>query len=452
MRRPWLVLALAAGCSDGTRLEVVLVLPDEPSPAGAVAKLQLQAAWNGGASTEIVPFADAGSLSLALPAGPVDVTVTGLAADGGRVWRGIARGVDVPAPGAGPAQATLFFAPLGQVALYGSTGTMPALAGSAAVAWGSRGALVSGGAWSDGGISAQLWAVEAGRIEELPFTSRAPRAHHLAAVALDGLGDPLLVLAGGDLSGGGTSAAVEAIADGGGADLAPLGAPQRYPAAALSPDGLELVVGCGQGGPAAVDVYLPAAALAGLPGAGREGALPLPGPCEQGQITWLPALGGAVAGFADGGLVLLDSAGVRPWGTPLPVRQAFGAVAVADGGALLQFGGAVGGVPAATLAEQPAAYAGGGLAVPRADFGWTVTSGGLVLVVGGRGPDGGALASAEIIDLGGHPAARSQPIQLARPRIRPAVVDISDLGLALIVSGEDADGKPVGGLEIYTYP
>jgi len=451
VRRTALALALIAGCSGGTRLDIQLVLPDQP-PVTGVTQLQVVAQWSGGSSQMVVAFADGGSLSLSLPAGPIDLTVSGLLADGGAGWRGIARGVQVPGS-SGHAVARVLLGPIGQFASFDGTGVMPPLAGSAAVAWGPGQVLISGGRAADGGLSSALWLYQQASIQATPLTSLEPRAHHLAAVTLDAAGNRALFLAGGEDPSGAASSTVELLADGGQHALPPLSAPQRWPAAAVAGNGLELFVGCGAGGPASVNLYLPAAALTGIAGGGLEGILPLPAPCEQGQLTWIPGLDSVLVGdVADGGFTLLGPDGGRRWGADSPVRQGFGAVAFGDGG-LLQFGGEIGGVPVATFATFPLGAPSTGFTTARADFGWTTVpvNGGSVLVVGGRGGGGAPLSSAELIDLADG-SSSVVPTPFNQPRIRPAVVDISGSGAALVVSGEDADGRPVGGLEIYTYP
>ncbi|MHB8419538.1 MAG: hypothetical protein ACYDCL_15790 [Myxococcales bacterium] len=450
MRAGALALALTAGCGgDGARLAVDLVLPDRPAPSDVV-ELRIEADWNGGRSTATVPFADGGSLSLALPEGPVDVTVTGLEASGQATWRGIARGVEVPAAGQGSARAKLLFGAIGAFSLFGDTGVMPALAGSAAVPWGVGQVLISGGRSSSGELSNGLWLFGQGSLRTFGPQSLEPRAHHLAAAVSDASGAPLLFLAGGDQANLEAADTAEVVTGSGPVVLHPLGGAQRFPAAAVAPDGLQLLVGCGEGGPAAVDLYQPAAALLGFDG-GWEGALPLPATCERGQITWLPALAGAVAGDgSDGSLTLLTLSGPpQPWGAGA-VRHGFGALALSDGG-LLQFGGDGDGDggPLSSFVAFGAGSAPSGFAEARADFGWTVTPGGALLAVGGRGPGGGPLASAELVPTDG--TAALEPL-LNRARIRPAVADISGCGAALVVSGEDADGGPVGGLEMFTYP
>jgi hypothetical protein len=94
----------------------------------------------------------------------------------------------------------------------------------------------------------------------------------------------------------------------------------------------------------------------------------------------------------------------------------------------------------------------GRLRETRADFGWLVVPDAGVLVVGGRAAQGtpAALATAEWLNLA---TLVSVPAgQMKDGRIGSAVAQIPGYDAALIVSGVDESGAPVGGLEIYTYP
>ncbi len=448
-------LACRAAPPPSVRLVVDLVLPDAPDPSVEVATLSVAASWNGGDAGVTAPLSD-GGIDLPLPQGPVDVTVLGLAADGQTLWRGIARGVPVPADGrAGPAVATVFF---GKVAAFSTFDaiSLPPLAGSTAVPWGDGQVLVSGGRAADGGLSTAIWLYDQGRVAFEPFgQSLLPRAHHLALALTGAPGAPRLFLAGGDGPGGATDTAEILDADGGDRPLHPLSAPQIDPSGALTADGSAVLVGCGRTtGSAAVDVY---GALPGVGGEGWLGALPLGSPCLAGQVTLLPGVGDVVGdGQTPPELSVYegptpDGGTLPPFGAALAQRTGFGATA-ADGG-ILQMGGWSGGKVVATSEWHLSnldAFPGPQLSAARADFGWTTLPDGKVLVVGGVGDDGGALASAETIDLSTGVVAPAG--SLAHARIRPAVADISGYGAALVISGEEADGGPVGGLEIYTYP
>ncbi len=447
------LLALGTACSSpavGPRLAVELVLPDRPDPHAEVATLEIDASWDGGFSGLDLPFGD-GGVALSLPgAATVDVTVLGHGADGETLWRGVARSVVVPA-GAGPAVARLFFGKIGAFSSFASVAEMPRLAGSAAVSWGEGRVLVSGGRGADGGPTSGLWLYDHRRVHvQAAGSGLMPRGHHLALATEDSSGSPLLFLAGGD----GPVDTVEVVAaDGGVWPLPPLVSPQREPAGAVTGDGVVLV-GCGREGSPAVDVYRPA-------DGDWEGSMPLPSRCVAGEITFVPGLGAVVGDGAGAGEISLlgggspeaapAAGGVEPFATALTVRQSFGAVAV-DGG-IVQFGGDGDGGTAGDSEWHVQGRGSAGpfaLLTPRADFATLLLPDGRLLVVGGRGADGSALATAELIDpVGGQVVAAGS---LAGARIHPALAEISGYGAALVVSGEEADGSPVGGLEIYTCP
>jgi hypothetical protein len=458
LRRGLAVLTLV-GCGTSPRLVVQLVLPDSPSPAAdGLTSLAVAVVWNGGDAGVIGQLRD-GGLDIPLPAGPVDVTVTGLDDAGTALWRGMARNVDVPAnAGAGPAVATMFFGRIGSFSSFDSVVAMPPLAGSAAASWADGRVVISGGG-ANGVLSDDLWVYDPRTVQvsQLAQSLLQARAHHLALPLLSLSGVPMVLLAGGDAEGGGSTDTVELVWSDGGAALAPLSTAQGEPSGAVAGDGLQVLIGCGSADSNELDLYLPAAVGAGNDAGddgGWEGLLSLPTDCELGQITWVPALGAYVVGDgADGSLSLVDlaGAGVTPWASTPSVRTSFGAVA--DGSGVLQFGGLIGEFPVATYETDTDAGPQGAaslLTTARSNFGWLQLPNGEVLVVGGSDLSGAALATAELFDPR-NPALGTTTISMAQPRIHPAVADISGYGAALVVSGELEDGGPVGGLEIYTY-
>ncbi len=456
--RPGLVALTLLGCSPtaGPRLVVHLILPDSPSPADdGLASLQITVAWDGGDAGVIEPFED-GGLELPLPAAPVDVTVVGLDDGGTPLWRGLARGVDVPSSTVGgPAIAVMLFGRIGSFSSFDSVAAMPPLAGSAAVSWADGRVVISGGQLSDGGLSAAVWVYDPRSVQvSLLGQGLVPRAHHLALPAVDSFGNPAVLLAGGDGPDGVPTGSVELFGSDGGVALAPLSTPQREPGGATAEDG-RVLIGCGSPGSTALDAYLPFGTLSGpTPGSSGTRALPDGGPCALGQVTWQPSLAAFVVGDGSEGslsVVDLDVAPVDPWSATPAVRTSFAAVATGSG--ILQFGGLVAGLPVASYeldSDAGSEQTGTLLNVARADFGsLQLPNGGGVLVVGGEGAGRASLASAELFDPE-NPLLAKPVGSMARGRIRPAVADISGYGAALVVSGEQ-DGGPVAGLEIYTY-
>ena len=445
--------ARPAGLPASTRLQLDLVLPDSPDPRWEVTELSIQVAWNSGDAGVVLPFGDAGSVSVTLPAGPADITVDGLGVGGARLWRGLARQVEIPAGAAGgPAHASVFFGKVGAFSSFSALREIPPVAGAVAVPWGEGQILLVGGRLADGGLTNGIWLYDHRTVALSAFgESLDPRAHGLALLSPQPLGNALF-LAGGDGPDGGATDAVELFLPGQrGLRLHPLGEPQRFPSGASADPGLELLVGCGEGASLArADLYLPAAALADA-GDGYVGAVALGGSCPGGRIDWSPELQADLVGDTPGGLERVDAvSGDSAWGAVLEARSGFFALPV-DGG-LLQFGGTVRGQPTASYEFHADGGVRGGalLSSPRADFAAIATPGGNLLVVGGRALDGSPLASAEWVDPSGPSAWPAA--SLAQPRIHPTLADIPGYGAALVFSGEDAAGRPVGGLEIYTYP
>ncbi len=452
--------AAAAACAScaappSVRLAVKLLLPDSPKPA-EVASLALHVLWNGGDAGLVVPGGpgDAGALELPLPAGPVVIEVDGLDSTGAPRWRGYARGVELPADAdGGAAVATVFFGKIGAFSTFQATPPMPPLAGSAAVAWGEGRLLVLGGRAADGGVTDGVWLYDQRTVELTPEPPlRHARAHAFAAVGADLGGSPYVLLAGGEGGDGAATDSVEIYRPEGGLDLPPLGAPQIDPSGApLDEAGLEIAVGCGAPGFAALDVYAPGMALAGGDG-GLAAELPLPSACPNGALQHVPGLG-LLAGALGGEIWLLSPlSGGSPFASTELPRGRF-AVAPLDGG-WLQLGGEApdGGVLATAeldLSGRPASVV-PLLATPRAAFATLAVADGGLLAVGGLGAGGVALSSAERVDLSSLAATAAGA--LGSGRIRPALADVPGYRAALVVSGEDPTGAPVGGLEIYSYP
>jgi len=309
----------------------------------------------------------------------------------------------------------------------------PPRAGSAAVSWVDGQVLISGGQLADGGLSADIWVYDPTTVQvSLLGQSIFRRAHHLALPVVGPSGQPAVLLAGGDGVGGPT-AAVELFWSGGGAQLAPLSAPQREPSGATGEDG-RVLIGCGAPASQLLDAYLPSGSLTGnTPGLSGTPLMPGSTTCLLGQISSLALPGEYVVGDGSDSTLDLVDLNAAPlatfWAATPAVRTRFGAVVV--GAAVLQFGGLEAGAPVANyeIASNAGPVGMGPLLnIARADFGWLqLPDGGGVLVVGGSGTDGSPLSSAELFDPR-HPSPVSSVIPMANARIHPAVADISGYG------------------------
>jgi hypothetical protein len=433
------LLIPAAACS--TQMNVTLIEPETPLPVG-LDTYAVAFAWDGGHWDASVQYAE-GSVHLSppRPPGAFDLEVLGLA--GGQVtWRGLARGVSPD-----NLQPSLFF---GAVGAFSSFSHMPAnvldLAGSSASPMGPGQVLMVGG--SNSGLVEQLaWVYDHPSASFLTSPPPLqPRGHHLALPLLltDPNGDSDWLLAGGESPDGFATAGAEIYSRHfGGASPSMLPVAQLIPVGSLiDAAGTSAAVGCG------VSADGGAGLLLFTPGSGFE---PLPpfSDCGGGQVALIPDAGLALMGF-DGGVWLIPAfdAGAT-WVASLAVTHGFRG-AVYAGGLVVIGGVGQSGVTGDVRRLFPDLADGGLDAGGRADFAVLPLDGGRLLVVGGRGEDGGALASAEMLDLSTLTSQQLPSMQKAR--IWPALSDIPGYGAALVVSGEDENGQPAGGFEVFTYP
>jgi hypothetical protein len=422
-------------------MSVTLIEPEAPLPTG-LDTYAVVLAWDGGHWDGSVPFAE-GSVHLSPPRPPSTFDLEVLGLQGASVtWRGRALGVSPDDP-----QPSLVFAKVGDFSRFSMPSNVPDLAGSSASAMGPGQVLVIGG--SSGTLIEQLaWIYDHPSASFL--TSPPPSSalsHHLALPLLltDPAGDTEWLLAGGEPDVTGVSATMHAEIYSrhyGGDAQPPLPIAQRVPVGSLvDPVGASAAVGCG------VSADGDAGLLLFNPGSGFEPLPPFTG-CGGGQVILIPDAGLAVLGF-DGGAWLLPAldAGATFIG-PLAVTHGF-RTAVYNGALFVLGGAGTSGVTSDVERLFPDS-ASGQLTVARADFAVLPVDAGLLLIVGGRGADGGALASAELLDLStlGPPAQFS----MRTARIAPALSDIPGYGAALVVSGEDETCHPAGGFEVFTYP
>jgi hypothetical protein len=430
-------------------MNVTLLEPETPKPAG-LDTYAVAMAWDGGQWDASVPYGD-GTVHLSPPRPPSTFDLEVLGLSGGQVtWRGITRGVSPE-----NLQPSLLF---GKVGAFSSFSSTPwdggALAGSTASPMGLGQVLVVGG--SNAAYVAQLaWVYDQSTAS---FSTSPPPAqafaHHLALPLLltDRAGDSEWLLAGGEDTQGGFATAHTEIYSrhyGSGTPesgtFATLAVPQRSPAGAWADSsGNVSAVGCGitPDGDAGLSL---------IAGAVSE---PLPPflSCGGGQVAFVPDAGLVIMGF-DGGVWLATPDGGALWITSLDVSRGFRS-AVGLGGLVVLGGETASGVTNEVRRVYPD-FDAGSLQVARSDFAVVVLEGGMALVVGGRGADGGALQSAELLNLATLAAPNLDGGQtlfmMQTARIAPAVSEIPGYGAALVVSGEDETG-PAGGFEVFTYP
>jgi hypothetical protein len=334
---------------------------------------------------------------------------------------------------------------------------MPPLAGTSAAPWDGGQVVLTGGLLPDG--SSGIWIYDHERVQVSLLAKLLTGRSWPRVLALnDAQGHGFLMVAGGVGQDGLARADVELFQPPAThLPLPDLLAPQRLPGGVvLDPGGQQILVGCGTGGPALtqVQVYLPSAAFS----SGKPSPFPplrLNGDCRGGQITAAyQGRAAFVSGETVGAIQRIDwtdpagSPVVGPAGAEPDAGLEFAAVDSPQG--LILIGGRRNGVPSDEVYRVDGRT--GRLRETRADFGWLVVPDAGVLVVGGRAAQGtpAALATAEWLDLATLASAPAGQMEVGR--IGSSVAQIPGYAAALIVSGVDDSGAPVGGLEIYTYP
>jgi len=454
-----LVAAFAgsAGCSNPTvgSLSIGLLLPESPDPRAEVGTLRIGASWDGGHLEQDVSYAD-GGVRLDLPTGtPMDLRIEGIAAGGGpALWRGEAHGATVPDQG--NEAINVFFGKVGAFSHFASVAEMSPLSGTAAASWGAGQVLLAGGSASPGDASPQISIYDHRQVRVSRLaTLLAARAFPRTLALKDAEGQDFLMVAGGLGTGGGPLASVELFRPPGmHVPLPPLIWPQSLPgAASLDPSGQRIVIGCGAGAKqlTQVQVYAPAVGF-------LDGGNPLPDSpvqlgddCRGAELAQAQGQSAAfVSGEVRGGIERIENGGhsVGAAGTVPTARTGFTAIDSPQG--LVLIGGRKSGIPTDEV-NRVNDGAKGKLREPRADFAWLVVPDARVLIVGGRAQaTAAALATAEWLDPATLTSAPAGQMEVGR--IRSALAQIPGYGAALVVSGEDESGSPVGGLEIYTYP
>jgi hypothetical protein len=428
-------LLFEASCS--TQMSVTLIEAESPTPQG-LDTYAVVLAWDGGGWDGSVPFTP-GTVRLSPPRPPsaFDLEVQGWAA-GEMTWRGTAR--NIPSDNLQP---SVFF---GKVNAFSSFAHTPDggqdLAGSSASPLGHGQVLVIGGSSQD--IEKLAWVYDhpSARFLTSPPPNRE-MAHHLALPLplTDPEGDLEWLLAGGETADAVPTQHAEIYSRHyGGTPLDDLPVAQRLPVGNALDDAGGAAVGCG------IDADGGAGLFFFTPGSGFEPTPPF-GACSGGQLADLPDAGLVLLGL-DGGIWLLADVGPQQIGE-LDVARGFQSV-VYNGGVYVLGGVGPQGVTDEVRRVFPDPIGTATLAAARADFALLEIDSGVFLIVGGRDDAGQALAKAEILDLNG-PASMTLP-DMMHARITPALSDIPGCRAALVISGEDAQGQPAGGFEVFTYP